>query len=237
VTHPELAFLHAGTILAAAGLAGLVVRRRAARCVFFAAYLVSVAATGLLVSLRPAALSWRVWLAVELLQGALAVGAAFEIAARILGRLPAAARSARRHMRAVVALTLAGGTASLAWEAAALRRAASPEALAYALASSVLPLLTYGAAFLFTALLAVANWYLLPLDPLHRAVLVGFSVYLVLFSALIVSVRSEEVRTALSRANSVGFVLLLTGWTWAAWRSEPAPPAPETLVRRLWPWR
>lgn len=237
MTQSDLAILHAGTTLSAAGLVGLFVRRRAARCASFAAYLASVAAASVLVSVWPQALSWSGWLAVEVLQAVLAVGVVFEIAARMLARLPAAARTARWCMRGVLGLTLAGGAGMLAWNAAQLRGASGPEALAYQVASSVLPLLTYGAAFLFTALLAVANWHLLPLDPLHRAVLVGFSVYLVLFSALLVSVRSEEVRAALSRANSGAFLLLLTGWAWAAWRSEPAPPAPEAVVRRLWPWR
>lgn len=237
MTQSDLAILHAGTTLSAVGLMGLVVRRRVARCLFFAAYLASVAAASLLVSLRSGALSWSGWLASELLQAVLAVGVVLEITVRILASLPEAARAARRRMRLVVAVTLAGGLLSLAWDVSTWLRARGPDVLAYHVASSLLPLFTYGAAFLFIALLAVANWHLLPLDPLHRAVLTGFAVYLVLFSALLVSVRSEDVRAVLSRVNSGAFLLLLAGWAWVAWRREAAPPAPEALVRRLWPWR
>lgn len=216
---------------------GLVVRRRVARCLFFAAYLASVAGVSLVLSLQAGALSWSGWLVSELLQAALAVGVVLEIAARVLAALPEAARAARWRMRLVIVATLAGGALSLAWHAPAWFHTRGPELLAYEVASSLLPVFTYGAAFLFIALLAVANWHLLPLDPLHRAVLVGFGIYLALFSALLVSVNSEEVRAVLSRANSGAFLLLLAGWAWAAWRREAAPPAPEALVRRLWPWR
>lgn len=235
MTQFDLAILHAGTALSALGLAGLLRRGRAGRCLSFAAFLASVAAGGLLVVLL--GLAWRWWLAIEVVQAALAVGVAFEIAARMLARLPGAATAARRAMRVVLALTVAGTAAALLFSLPALRGAGDVEVLSYRVASLVLPLLTYGAAFVFTALLALANWYLLPLDPLHRAVLVGFSVYLVLFSALLISVRSDEVRGPLSRANSAAYLLLLGGWTWAAWRREPEPPAPEALVRRLWSWR
>ncbi len=226
--------LHSGTALSAAGLTGLAVRGRARRCVSFTAYLASLALGSLSLSLVPAP-SWRSWLALECVQGLLTLAVVFELATRMLARLPGAAALARRALGAVLALTLVGTLARIVSVVPQVVGAPSAERLAYEWASLVLPLFTYGAAFLFTALLAVANWYLLPLDPLHRGILVGFSVYLALFSALLISVRGVHDR-ALSLTNSLSFLLLLALWTWAAWRPEPPVPAPPHVVTRLWPW-
>ncbi len=239
MTRSDLAILHAGTTLAGLALFGLLARRKARRCLSFVAYLAAVAGGSLLSALHPVGRSWIWWLGIETLQALLALLVAFELAARTLRALPSASAAAQRALRVLLALTALSTLLGAFAARATLRAARSPEVLAFEVSSAVLPYMTYGAALLFTALLALANWYLLPVDPLHRAILVGFSAYLVLFSALTVSVRSEDrrVQTALSRVNSGAYLLLLAGWSYRAWRVDPLPPAPEALVRRLWPWR
>ncbi len=235
MTPADLVILHSGTTLSVAGLTGLAARGRAGRCVSFTAYLACLAVASLLTSFVSDP-SWRFWLTIESVQGLLTLAVVFELALRMLVRLPRAAALAGRALGVVLALTLLGTLARLWVVLPQVLLAPSGERLAYEISSLLLPLVSYGAAFLCTALLAVANWYLLPLDPLHRGILVGFSVYLVLFSALLISLRGGHDQ-ALSRVNSSAFLLLLGAWNWAAWRLEPPEPAPADVVRRLWPWR
>ncbi len=238
MTPLDQAIMHTGTALACAVLAGLFWRRRLGRCVGFVLYLLSVAVPSLLVGVWPERFfTWSIWTATELTQAALALASALEIAWRALEGLPAAAHMARRLIFVVLVLT-----AGFTWMApqqpiVQIAHSSAREHAAAYVAMALLPRLTYGTAALFTGLLAVLTFYLLPVDPFHRAVMVGFSLYLVLFSVLFISIFSEATRAVYTRVNSFAYLALLGGWAYAAWRFEPPPPAPEAVVRRLWPWR
>lgn len=238
MTALDQAILHAGTLLACAVLAGLVWRGRLGRCVSFALYLLSVAVPSLLAGLWPQRFfTWATWTTGELAQAAFALASALEIAWRTLGSLAAAAHMARRLILVVLLIT-AAFTWMAPWQPIVqIDNSPAREHTAAYMAVALLPRLTYGTAALFTGLLAVLTFYLLPVDPLHRAIMVGFSLYLVLFSVLFISILSESTRATYTRVNSFAYLALLAGWAYAAWRIEPAPPAPEAVVRRLWPWR
>jgi hypothetical protein len=238
MTTLDRVILHTGTLLASVVLLGLAYRRRSGRCVSFVLYLLSVALPSLLAGLWPQRFfTWATWTSAELAQAAFALASALEIAWRTLDGLAAAAHVTRRLILIVLLVTAAFTWMAPSQPIVQITSATAREHTAAYVAVALLPRLTYGTAALFTALLAVLTFYLLPVDPLHKAIMVGFSLYLVLFSVLFISILSEATRATYSRVNSFAYLALLAGWAYAAWRIEPPPPAPEAVVRRLWPWR
>jgi len=216
--------------LLAVVLTGLVMRGRVLRSKLFPPYLVSVLAPSLLVGLAPDRFHvWSFWLVKETVQSVLKVGLALEIAYRLFQRLPAAHSVARTG--AAVGLLLTCGAAALAPIQAHDVRG---------VALAVLPRILYGTALLFAALLCVVAWYRIPLDPLHKAILVGFVPYL-LVSTLTLNLLTHlglASREAAGYLVSAAYNLLLCYWTRAAWAPEEALDAEEReAAARLQPWR
>jgi len=222
--------LWVGNALLAAVLTGLVVRRRLFRSKLFPPYLISVLAPGVLVGIAPDRFHvWTFWLFKETIQSVLKVGLALEIAYRLFRRLPGARNIARAAAAAGLLLTCAS---------AVLAPIQAQDVRAVALA--VLPRVLYGTALLFAALLCVAAWHRVPLDPLHKAILVGFVPYL-LVSTLTLNLLTHlglATREAAGYLASTAYTILLCYWVRAAWAPEEDLDADERdAAARLQPWR
>ena len=93
-----------------------------------------------------------------------------------------------------------------------------------------------GTIWLFTAVAAVILWYRLPVDPLHKAILVGFVPYLLVFSFVMRAI-AELGWTAggvFQRAHTLAYTALLLYWNRVAW-SRAAEPAVATRRGRAEP--
>jgi len=222
----EKAVVAAEIGLAAAILAGLIVRGHWRSCYSFALYLASFAV------FEGAILAWPsrffhldFWLAKEAVEGFLKLSVAFEIAARVFERLPAA--------RSTFALAF---LASLLAISAAVAPAVGADA--QTMARVGLPRLLYGTALIFAGLLGSCFWYHVPLYPIHKAVLVGFVPYLVAFTVVLqlLETLGWEVRGPANYLNTVAFVSLLAFWTSAAWRHYRPSDVSPTVVSFLQPW-
>jgi hypothetical protein len=210
-----------GPLLELAAIAGLVVRRRLRRAYLLPAFLLATLLADLAVGLRPGINTWHFWLVKEGLHAALLAALGVELAIKILGRMPAPARQARRWMIVTAVVTT-------------LLVATLPEGY---LALELTPRLLAGTAGLYVGIFMVMWRFRIPPDPLHKTVLLSLAPYMLLYSATWHRVRDADTARLVGLANSLMFAAVLLALTLAAWRSEPAPGAPATTVAKLWPWR
>jgi hypothetical protein len=213
--------LWTGPVLEAGVLAGLIVRRRLRRAWLLPVLLVALMLSAAAVGLVPWAKSWPFWFAKELGHALLFLALGIEIAMRTFASLPGARRTLFPWLAAVVvmavvlALTLPLGARALAG----------------------VPRLLAAVAFLYGGVYGILRLHVVPVDPLHKAVLLGFAPYLLFNAVSWGQVRSRWEHALANVANPALFVLVLLVLLVAAWREETPPRARPSLVRRLWPWR
>jgi len=220
----------AGIGLLMAILAGLVVRRRLTRLPSWTVYVVAIVSWQLLTTI------WRAryfklanWAAYESLAVLSTLWIALELAHRIAGRLP----GARRVLAFWLAVILSATVAFIAMTPLSAE-ANWPRLLGFAL----LPRLNVGIAASFCAVGGVAALYAVPLDRLHRSVLVGMTVYILVFVVILDHLNIAWIdRIWMSRASATSYDLIACTWVAAAWRrGEVMAPIPAHLKKLWWPW-
>jgi hypothetical protein len=170
-------------------------------------------------------LSWPVWLVSEAIHGILKVAMALEMSGLIFKSFPAA----RRVGRAGIFLILAATVVSIAlvrapgfgdWAGNASGRA------------------QYGAAFLFGWLLWLVLWYRIPLHPLHKAFLLAFVPYLLVFTVAnqALSTFGMRVHWYVSYLNVVAFLGMLAYWLRVTWQQEAVTVVHPGVAKTVQPW-
>lgn len=213
----------------------VVVRDRWRRIRALPAYALVALSGAALALIWPAQLHvWRFWLAKESLVRVLGAIVLVEMLYRVVARMPTARRVADRCVIAVVLLT-AGALALIPRSSVPVTPAADPWLLLWTL--EVLPRLALGSAVLCLVALGIAFHYIVPLDPLHGAVLYGFAPYLTLYALTLGSLAGAAEHSLANLANGIAYVLMLLLWAYAAWRREPAPGADPRVVAWVHPWR
>ncbi len=206
--------------LEVATLAALIQRRRLRRLVTLPVLLVLVAVFTVAPRVWTEANTWSVWLAREFIHATVLLLMGLEIALRLSLRLPDARQEARQWIGPI----LVGCVILLV-----LTRSAPPTV-------GLLPLLMLAIAWIYVGLTLVARHHLVPVEPLHKTVLHGFTVYLVIY-ALGWSLTGEDT-TIVAHVNAIAFNLLMLALLWAAWRQDDTPPGvPERTLLHFWPWR
>ena len=197
-------------ILLCAILAGLVARRRAASCWSFVAYLAAVALSDLLI-LRWPERFWQedFWILKESVHNLLKLAVALELMIRIFQPFPLAYAAARRAALVVVAglgaliwLSLSGGTDY------------------HAVVGRLHPHVNDGTVWLLVALGGFCLWYHLPLDSLHKAILIGLVPYLLVYSVVqraVVAVGWER-GWIFNGSAPLAYLALLVYWAYVVWR-------------------
>ncbi len=95
-----------------------------------------------------------------------------------------------------------------------------------------------GTLWLFVVVVAFATWHRVPIHPFHRSLLIGFGVYLALYTGLLslIGLRMEAWAGAyafLAALDPLAISATVGLWSYAAWRPvREAPP----IVRALHPW-
>jgi hypothetical protein len=204
-----------GVALLSACLTGLFARRRQGLCVSFTLYLGAVLVSDTLVLLWPDRFhTWAFWVPKESVHNLLKFGIALELTLRTFRAFPAARRTAAGLVLAVLALTWfsVGPTP--------LGKVTGPEELALELQPYVLA----GTLWLFIAISVLILWYRLPVAPLHKAVLLGFVPYLLIFTVAMNLLKAfgGNVRELVGYFKNAAYQALLLYWAYTAWR--PGPP-------------
>ena len=213
-----------GFLLYPAALAGLAFRRRLGACYAFSGYLAAVFVADVLVLLWPGRFyRWQFWIAKEAVHSVLKLAIALELAVRTFGAFPGAQAAARRLLVIVVVLTYA----------AVLAVPVEPEYKV--LAGTVLPRILNGTIWLFTAVAGLVLWYRLPVDPLHKAILLGLVPYLLVFTMALNALDAFgwDLRDPLAYVHTGAYLALLIYWTYAAWRPQEAPSGAPVRARNL----
>lgn len=221
--------LNAG--LSAAVLVGLLSRARVPAARFFTAYVTYGLVMRVCTWAAPGVFyTFGAWVVTDALHIALRIGVACELLWSCYGRLPGGARAARVLLVAIVALALL---------AACLPPDAAPlEAGPYYPLWLRLTQAGYAIGLGFVAVLVLAVRHGLPLDPLHRAIAAGMTVFCVL-QALRPLVASLDAWLPLGRsaAMKIGYPLILLVWARAAWRLDEGTALSPEALRLLQPWR
>ncbi len=213
MTRVQISVVVVALLLETIVLSGLVVRRRLSRNTSFALYMLSVLLAEALTLFRPEIfMHARPWVLIETLHAMLRHLVAIELAFHTSRAFPGARRRLRVFFWTMTLATLAVPFLSTGDLLSTVT-----------IVTTVLPRLLYTAIWLFTGLGALVLWYRLPLQSMHKAILLGFVAYLVLATFALNLLREWGVvhREITGYLNSLGYVLVLAYWARAAWRRDP----------------
>jgi len=210
------------TLALLATLAGLLWRERLRLCASFWWYAWGIIFCGGLVALWPDRFHTPQWWAVkQSVYDILKLSVALELAWRVVRAFPGAQRSARRG---AVALLLVFTALAVAYPPSG--GGMMGEGHTRLMAATV---------WLLGLSALVSMWYRLPLHSWHRALLLGFSAYLMVFTVLLEILRLHGWAAAevLGRLDGLAYLALCCGWAVAAWRVERVPDVPRAVLRRI----
>jgi hypothetical protein len=224
----ETVLLFLALLLIGATIVGVVKRGRLRLCRMFLLFLVTVFVTDVLAEFWPD----RFWnkdfyLVRETLHNVLRYAVALEIAYFAFRSFPGARSTARSLLLLLLTTTLAS-VLGASWEFARL-----PD-FAEIIGQIQLPQLI-GVVWLLMGISVLILWYRLPVDRMHKAILLGWIPYLLIFSAGLKLAAVYDWNTYIPWVNYVttgAYFLLLTYWARAAWAPAGAhvrAPAPLTV--------
>jgi hypothetical protein len=203
-------------VLLSACLAGLFVRRRQGLCVSFTLYLGAVLLSDTLVLLWSRSYYWDFWILKESVHTLLKFGIALELTLRTFRAFPAAKKTAAGLVLGVLILTWLS-VPSAPGKVSGFRE----------LAVNLQPYVLAGTVWLFIAISVLILWYRLPVVPLHKALLLGFVPWLLIFTVAMHFLKAfgvgENVRLNAGYFKSVAYLTLIAYWTLVAWRRGPPP--------------
>jgi hypothetical protein len=228
MTASQVLIAHAVKLLVLLTLAGILARRRWGTCWSFTTYLSLILVCNSLVSFWPEQF-YQPWfyLARTGLYDALKVGIALELAYRTFQAFPGARATARRVL---LLLVIASSVILMAAPWDATYDAALLEWQPRMLTATI---------WMLNALAVVVIWYRVPIHAFHKAILLGFVPYLLVFTILLRMLRHYgwDVLPVVQAAEPVAYMLLMGWWAWAAWEPETASDVSPEVLRVLQPWR
>ncbi len=200
-------------ILFSAILAGVVRRGRLRICLLFVLFVAVVYLADLLPHLWPVKFyTSRFWLVRESLINVLRFGVALELAYHVFRAFPGARSTARGLLLLMVGITLVA-VLWASWELPGLP-------LYSEILSRLQPRLLYGTMGLLTVIATLILWYRLPVDPMHKAILLGWPPYLLVFMVVLDRAAAygwDEYLPKMSFVYTTAYLLLLAYWARAAW--------------------
>jgi hypothetical protein len=221
----ELLANHAMKLVLIAILAGLFARRRAHLCWSFVAYLVATLVCNSLMSFWPDQF-YRLWfysLMQDLLQ-ALKLAVAAELTYRTFRAFPGAAARVRILLAPVFFVPV-------------LFASKVPPGASYQdIIQIYQPQLQTAVIWIITAITLLIAWYRVPVHAVHRAILIGFAAYLLIFTTLLNVLRDfgfENLRIFIGTADGYAYGLLLGWWAYAAWVPARRPVLSLDVLKRL----
>jgi hypothetical protein len=219
----QLLLAHGVKVAILATLVGALVRGHYKRAWSFVVYLAVILTCNTLVTTWPDAFrTHEFWLLKQGAYDVLKLLIAIELGYRAVRAFPGAAAGAR-------AAALVGLTASLGviltggW------------LTSYHAQYEWQPQIQMAAVWMFALVALLVAWYHLPMDGWHRAIVMGFAPYLLLFVALLSVLERQGWKAwqAMSLIDSAAYLALVCWWAWASWQPAPAPVPREAILRAL----
>ncbi len=221
----EILVLHGMKLVMLAVLVGLFVRRRAHLCWSFVAYLIVALVCNSLQTFWPDRFyrAWFYLLTVGLLDS-LKLAIAGELTYRTFRAFPGAAARVRVLLLPVFLVP------------ALFVSKVPPAATFEDLVRLYQPQVLTGVIWIMTAITLLIAWYRVPVHAMHRAILIGFASYLLIFTTLLNVLRDfgyENLRSFINVADGYAYMLLLAWWTYAAWVPARRPVVSLDVLKRL----
>jgi len=206
-------------------LAGLFARRRAHLCWSFVGYLMVALVCNSLMTFWPEQF-FRLWfysLMQELLT-AFKLAIAAELTYKTFRAFPGAAARVRLFLAPVFLVPV-------------MFISKVPAGASYEdLIQLYQPQLQTAVIWIIAAVTLMIAWYRVPVHAMHRAILIGFAAYLLIFTTLLNVLRDvgfDRIRLFISMADGFAYLLLLAGWAYAAWVPAHSPVLSLNVMRRL----
>jgi hypothetical protein len=221
----QLLLAHLVKLCILAILVGLFARRRAHLCWSFVAYLTAILVGNSMVSFWPEQF-YRKWFYIlkEGVYNALMVAVAAELAYKTFRAFPGAASRARQVLAPIFAFT-------------ALFVISVPRGATYEdLVTLYHPQVVTGAIWIMTGISLLIAWYRVPVHAMHRAILLGFASYLLIFTTLLNILRDfgfENLWRPLGLIDTYAYLGLMAWWAYAAWVPAYHPVLSLNVLRRL----
>ena len=99
------------------------------------------------------------------------------------------------------------------------------------------PQLQTGVIWIITAITLLIAWYRVPVHAMHRAILIGFAAYLLIFTTLLNVLRDfgfDHLRDFIGMADGYAYIAPpRLGWAYAAWVPARQPVLSLDVMRRL----
>ena len=217
---PRLLIGHAVKVLLVAALAGLYVRGRSGRCLAIVAYLWAALLGNALTTFWPGIFfNYEFWMRRQALFDVLKLLVGVEIALRAFRIFPGARATWERLLAASIVVATTLGFWFL------------PRDAPYGVLFAHQPQIIAGTVWLFTITSLVIVHYRIPIDPWHRAILLSFVPYQLVFTVVLTTIRSLGVslHPAMSFLDSAAYLVLIAYWAQTAWRrEEPLEVSPAT---------
>jgi len=221
----ELLLNHVMKVVYLAILVGLFTRRRAHLCWSFVGYLVTALVCNSLMSFWPDQF-YRLWfysLMLDLLN-VMKLAVAAELTYRTFRAFPGAAARVRVLLAPVFFVPV-------------LFVSKVPAGASYQeIVQLYQPQLQTGVIWIITAITLLIAWYRVPVHAMHRAILLGFAAYLLIFTTLLNVLRDfgfENIRNFFNMADGYAYIILLGWWAYAAWVPARRPVLSLDVLRRL----
>jgi len=208
-------------------LVGLIARKRAHLCWSFTIYLAAILVGNSLVLFWPATFYTR-WFYIlkESVYNIVTLCLAAEMTYRVFRAFPGALARARVMLAPMLALITIGVISV-------------PTGIDYVdFVTRYHPQIQTGVIWLLSATAVLAVWYNIPLNRIHRGILLGMSSYLIVFATLSNAARSfgyERTRELLSAVDSYAYLALVAWWAVRAWRSDETAEVTAVRAQELAP--
>jgi hypothetical protein len=217
---PRLLIGHAVKVLLVAALAGLYARGRSGRSLAIVAYLWAALLGNSLTTFWPQVFfNYDFWMRRQALFDVLKLLVGVEIALRAFRVFP----GARATWERLLAATVVVATTAAFWF---LPRDAPP-----GVSFAHQPQIIAGTVWLFTITSLVIVHYRIPIDPWHRAVLLAFVPYQLVFTTAITIMQGlgGSVHPAMGFLDGAAYLVMIAYWAQTAWRrEEPLEVSPAT---------
>jgi hypothetical protein len=229
MTALELAIAHAVKVLIVVTLAGLAYRRRYRVAWTFAAYLVLILLFNVLMSVWPERFyKQSFWMLAQAVWDIAKISVGLELAYRAFRAFPGAKTLARPVVFVILALT------TLALIRFPPTSGSTAESFLIVL-TDWHPRVLSGTIWLLTATMFLVVWFHLPIHPFQRAILLGFTPYLLVFTTLlnILHSRGLSIRGEVNLADGLAYSAVVAWWAYAAWRPAQQFVVAPDVIRRL----
>jgi hypothetical protein len=223
-------FAYAGTGAMAVVLAGIVARHRYRVWWFFSLFLaVSLACTVMMLVWPRQFFTHDFWQGKENVLNLLRFGMALELAYRTFRAFPGALATLRWALLLVLVTTLAAVIA------------VSGAGTDQSFIGDLQPRVLNGSIWLFTAIAALILWYRLPVEAFHKAVLLSYVPFLLVFTVSMNAWAALAAWTTagwqkawyITYAYQCAYLALMVHWSYAAWRPVELPARPPQVPTPL----